>query len=160
MKTFPLRRLAFALKSIVWHHRDSLSLSEINVRLLNGALINWNWNGSPARPVAFRKHHRQSRAPSSGRWAPSSRSRGSSEKCHSSAPWPNLEFCLPHLHSKWKSVELGTAPRKGARDDHDDDGNGAPLSIRRIQSPNLSIYYSVIQWLILTWGIWKFPWCQ
>ena len=42
-------------------------------------------------------------------------------------------------------MELGTAPRKGARDDHDDDGNGAPLSIRRIQFPNLSIYYSVMQ---------------
>ena len=33
-----MRRVAGALVSFVWHHRDSLS--EINVRLLNGALIN------------------------------------------------------------------------------------------------------------------------
>ena len=163
--SLPMRRVAGALVSFVWHHRDSLS--EINVRLLNGALINWNWNGSSRASSHFaniiaRVGHRPQE---SGLFL-----RGHETLFNNATlphPGTNLDSaCRIYIPNgslwNWERPH-GAAHVCVCSTQRSQgwwwwwwwgwDGAATSFSIRRIQSRNLSIHYSVIHWLIRTSGI-------
>ena len=128
---------------------------EINVCLLNGALINWNWNGCSASPspppfpkqppshfanIIARVLHcfQESRILLEGvrlcSIVPLSRTlvESWSPACRIYIPNGRL-WNWEHDGASWSMIMM------------------MMLSIRRIQSRNLSIYYSVIQWLKEIW---------
>ena len=129
---------------------------EINVCLLNGALINWNWNGcsTSLSPPPFPKQPSRISQTSSPESVTVSKKVGSSFNSLVLHPIVPLSRTL---FESWSPACRIYIPN-GRLWNWEHDGGASwsmimmmMLSIRRIQSRNLSIYYSVIQWLKEIW---------